>query len=137
MPKEYIGGSEHIRWANLGDENTKFFHAIATQVFRHNYITFLKSTDNLYVNDQDHKVAILWVSFKERIGTSVNTTHNFDISHLSMDNNLQDLDKPFCKEDIDDIIKHMPSDKSPSPYGFNAHFMEKCWHSQSLFLKFH
>lgn len=32
----------NIRWANLGDENTKFFHAIATQVFRQNYISFLK-----------------------------------------------------------------------------------------------
>ena len=49
----------NIRWANPGDENTKFFHAIATQVFRHNYITFLKTSDNFFVHEHDHKSAIL------------------------------------------------------------------------------
>ena len=55
----------NIRWANLGDENTKFFHAIATYVFRHNYITYLMTRDGKQVFDHDHKAAIYLGIFQE------------------------------------------------------------------------
>jgi hypothetical protein len=59
-----------IRWINLGDENSKFFHTIATQSYRKNYITSLKTDDNSYVTNHDHKAAIIWNSYKERLGVS-------------------------------------------------------------------
>ena len=113
----------NIRWANLGDENTKFFHAIATYVFRHNYITYLMTMDGQQVFDHDHKAAILWASFKDRIGTETICTQNFDISHLAMEEDLYDLDRPSSNDEIDDIINNMPNDKSPGPDGFNGLFM--------------
>ena len=85
----------NIRWANLGDENTKFFHAIATYVFRHNYITYLMTMDGQQVFEHDHKAAIIWESFKNRIGTVSTYSQNFDISHLAMEEDLHDLDRPF------------------------------------------
>lgn len=117
----------NIRCANLGDENTKFFHAIATQVFRNNYISFLRATDNFNVYEHDQKAAILWTSFKERIGMTDNTQQSFDISHLAKDCNLEDLERPFSTEEIDEVIINMPNDKSPGPDGFNGLFMKKCW----------
>jgi retron-type reverse transcriptase len=38
------------------------------------------------------------------------------------------LDSPFTKQEIDSIIKALPSDKSPGPDGFNTNFIKKCWH---------
>jgi len=37
------------------------------------------------------------------------------------------LEIPLTKEEIDDVIKHMPADKSPGPDGFNAKFLKVCW----------
>ena len=45
-----------------------------------------------------------------------------------MDSLPTDLDRPFSTEEIDDIVKQMPKDKSPGPDRYNGHFMRKCWH---------
>jgi hypothetical protein len=37
------------------------------------------------------------------------------------------LEEPFTDKEIDDIIKHMPNDKSPGPDGFNNEFFKNCW----------
>jgi hypothetical protein len=34
---------------------------------------------------------------------------------------------PFSKEEIYDIVKNLPSGKSPGPDGFNTYFIKKCW----------
>jgi hypothetical protein len=34
---------------------------------------------------------------------------------------------PFSTDEIDNIVKNMPSDKTPSLDGFNGHFMKTCW----------
>ena len=38
------------------------------------------------------------------------------------------MDSPFTKQVIDNIIKSLPSDRSPGPDGFNTNFVKKCWH---------
>ena len=35
---------------------------------------------------------------------------------------------PFTTEEIDEVVKHLPSDKSPRPDGFNTDFIKACWH---------
>ena len=35
---------------------------------------------------------------------------------------------PFSKEEIDNIVIHMPVDTAPGPDGFNGMFFKKCWH---------
>uniref|UniRef100_A0A0A9GJ13 Uncharacterized protein n=1 Tax=Arundo donax TaxID=35708 RepID=A0A0A9GJ13_ARUDO len=42
-------------------------------------------------------------------------------------NFLHNLDQPFTRDEIDQVIKEMPGDKAPGPYGFNAKFIKKCW----------
>ncbi|XP_073367712.1 uncharacterized protein [Aegilops tauschii subsp. strangulata] len=121
-----IGGN--IRWANLGDENTKKFHATATQVFRHNYISFIKSSDNIEVHEHEQKAAILWQSFKDRIGKIEDTVQLFDIQNMALQVIDDSKTNPFTTEEIDNVIKCMPNDKSPGPDGFNGLFMKKCWH---------
>ena len=40
---------------------------------------------------------------------------------------LDVLTKPFEKDEMDDIVMHMPTDKAPGPDGFNGMFIKKCW----------
>jgi len=52
----------------------------------------------------------------------------FDLQRLiSLYVDLEPLIVPFAKEEIDKIIKLLPSDKAPGPDGFNGMFMKKCW----------
>jgi hypothetical protein len=57
-----------IRWVKLGDENTKLFHSIASHNFRRNHISPLLLPDGSLVVEHEQKVAILWNSYKEKIG---------------------------------------------------------------------
>jgi hypothetical protein len=37
------------------------------------------------------------------------------------------LSVPFTHEEIDKVVAHMPSDKSPGPDGFSGLFLKVCW----------
>ena len=52
----------------------------------------------------------------------------FDLQSLiNTSDSLHDLDDPFMAEEIDEVVKHLPSDKSPGPDGFNTYFLKACW----------
>lgn len=38
-----------------------------------------------------------------------------------------DLVAPFTTEEVDGIVKRIPTDKAPGPDGFNGLFLKKCW----------
>jgi hypothetical protein len=59
-----------IKWAKLGDENTKKIHTVATKNYRRNLITHLKEPDDSLIFSHDHKAAIIWESYKNRLGIS-------------------------------------------------------------------
>jgi hypothetical protein len=48
-----------------------------------------------------------------------------DLLHIS--EALGCLDEPFSHEEIDEVIKRLPSDKSLGPDGFNTDFVKRCW----------
>jgi hypothetical protein len=126
--RKYWRKRANIRWAKLGDENTKFFHAVATRNYRHNYITSLMDEDGRIITKHHQKAAILWKAFKQRLGTTSSTNMMFDLNDLIPHNDLSSMDIPFTNEEIDDVIKHMPNDKVPGPDGFNGRFIKKYWH---------
>ncbi|XP_073360718.1 uncharacterized protein [Aegilops tauschii subsp. strangulata] len=73
-----------IRYIKVGGEKTKFFHAMATERHRRNSIASLKLPDGTLVTD-----------------------------HSQMEvEGLDILTKPFEKEEMDKIVKHMPVDKA-------------------------
>jgi hypothetical protein len=51
----------------------------------------------------------------------------FNIQDLTQTHDLQHIDVPFSKEDIDKVIKTLPADKAPGPDGFSGIFLKKCW----------
>jgi len=52
----------------------------------------------------------------------------FDLPALiNVNVDLNSLVAPFSREEIDLLIKQIPTDKAPGPDGFNGLFMKKCW----------
>ena len=87
-----------IRWVQFGDENSKFFQSIASSTFRRNHIAHLYLDDGSCISDHAQKAAILWTSFKARLGVSeVNDMHfNLDSLVSPVDSNLlANLDRLF------------------------------------------
>jgi hypothetical protein len=117
-----------IHWVKMSEDNTKFFHAMASQRMRRNAISVLKAADGRMVSDHDEMAGMLWSEYRERLGTSVPINMQFDLDRLiTRVSGLQELTTPFLKEEIDLVIMEMPSDRAPGPDGFNGMFLKKCW----------
>jgi hypothetical protein len=118
----------NIKWVKFGDESTKFFHANATIKHRRNLITSIVNDSDLEIFDHSLKADLLWSSYKDRFGTSDDLTMHFDLEQLLQSStDLGFLTEPFTHEEIDDVIKNLPHDKSPRPDGFNTDFVKRCW----------
>jgi hypothetical protein len=126
--KEYWRKRYTVRSSKLGDESTKFFHAVATKRFRFNTITSLDTLDGRLLSSHAEKAAHLWDEYKNILGSSVQPTMRFNLQELVQSHDLQSIAEPFSKEDIDKVISAMPNDKPPGPDGFNGLFLKKCWH---------
>lgn len=61
-----------ICWVKFGDENTAFFHWMVTMRYRNNNIAHFTLLDGTEILDHDGKATVLWNSFKEWLGTSIN-----------------------------------------------------------------
>ncbi|XP_071677274.1 uncharacterized protein [Lolium perenne] len=118
-----------IRWIKMGEDNTKFFHAKATERFRHNFISSLVASDGREIRDHDQMAGLLWASYKERMGSSEGISMQFDLSRiLNRVEGLDILSRPFEEKEMDDIVKNMPADRAPGPDGYSGLFLKKCWH---------
>jgi hypothetical protein len=53
---------------------------------------------------------------------------HFNLQQLIQQQDLQQIEAPFTKEAIDNVVKKMPSNKAPRLDGFNGLFTKKCWH---------
>jgi hypothetical protein len=71
---------------------------------------------------------MLFNAFKNILGTSQQTSMVFNLPSLIQPiGNLSELEHPFSCHEIDQIIKSLPSNKSPGLDGFNTDFVKKCW----------
>jgi hypothetical protein len=111
----------------FGNENTKLFHSIATQNFRRNHISHIQLSDGSLAMDHEQKAAIFWNAYKERRGQYEFEDILFDLSTLIHPVQMQNMDDTFSIEEIDGMVKDLPTDKSLGPDGFNGIFIKKCW----------
>jgi hypothetical protein len=117
-----------IHWIKQGEDNTKFFHAMATERFHRNTIALLHDASGNEVSDHESMAGLLWSDYKGRMGRSDGIQMQFDLSQLLQRvEGLDELTEPFSRKEIDDVIKAMPSDRAPGPDGFNGLFLKKCW----------
>jgi hypothetical protein len=120
-----------IKWVKLGNENTRFFHIKATINYWHNFISMLKNDDQAEICDHEGKAHILWESFKRRMGQSDNPSMHFNLQDffgMGMSQEMREsLEVPFTREEIVNVVKDMPNEKSPRLDGFNNEFIKSCW----------
>lgn len=118
-----------VRIIQFGDENTKFFHRMATARYRRNSIATLTQTDGTVVAYHAGKEKILFDTYKERLGKASTPQMKFALADIIKKvDGLEELTTPFTREEINGIIKDMPADRAPGPDGFNGLFLKKCWH---------
>lgn len=126
--KAYWKQRGKIRWVKEGDAGTKYFHAHATLTHRRNKITTLCDQNSNLLQNHEQKAELLWTSFKERLGTSEFSQISFNLPKLLQSSqNLEQLELPFLKEEIDEIVVNLPNDKSSGPDGFNNEFIKAFW----------
>jgi hypothetical protein len=110
----------------FGDECTKFFHAMATVSHRKNTITCLKDVNGHLVYDHEGKAALLLQEYRNRMGISLQPNMLFDSSSLvTLRVNLDSLVAPILQQEIDLIVKMIPTDKALGHDGFNGLFLKK------------
>jgi hypothetical protein len=114
-----------IIWTKFGDENTKFFHYMATERYRRNNISTLISDNGDIANTHAAKEEIIFQSFKQRLGSSDQPQMLLDLGSLIQPTpGLEELSSPFTKEEIDAVVSSLPIDKAPGPDGFNGQFLK-------------
>jgi hypothetical protein len=75
----------------------------------------------------------IWHSFKERLGINEYNEMLFDLSSPIQEHpNLNWLEEQFIINEIDEAVRMLPNEKSPSPDGLinefiKNDFIKKCW----------
>lgn len=100
-----------------------FFHAVATKRHRGNLTKELQNSEGLVICDHGAKEKVLWEDFKVRLGTSESRSALYTSMFIQRSDNLSILEGPFEQEEIDNVIKALPNNKSPGPDGFNNEFL--------------
>jgi mannosylglycoprotein endo-beta-mannosidase len=124
--KSYWKQRGRVKWVKYGDCSTKLFHAHATIRHRKSLIPSIEDDSGMVHSDHNSKADVLWLSFKDRLGTSDFMNMLFNISEFVQPvSDLDFLEAPFSPLEIDRIVQSFLSDKSPGPDGFNIDFFKK------------
>jgi hypothetical protein len=116
-----------VRWVTLGDENTSFFHTMATISHKKNFIISIRNTEGIYFTEHEQKANLLWEAYKQRLGCSEHTNMAYNLSSILTEHDLAHLDSEFSEQEIECVIKSLPNNHAPGPDGFNGFFAKKCW----------
>ena len=78
-------------------------------------------------SSHEDKASLLWTAYKDRLGKTEPHEMLFDLGTLLHPNpDLIVLEEPFSIEEIDEVVKDLPNNKSPGSDGFNSKFFKKC-----------
>jgi hypothetical protein len=81
-----------------GEDNTKFFHAMATERYRRNSIAMLQDGEGNEVTDHQLMAGMFYKEYKERMGHSKPISMQFELATiLKLVDGLEDLTRPFTK----------------------------------------
>ncbi|KAK2985871.1 hypothetical protein RJ640_009941 [Escallonia rubra] len=115
-------------WLKLGDENSRYFHMMASMKRRRNFISAIY-VDNSRVDDLD-TIKSKAVQFYQNL-----LTERFEhrplldgirFNSLSPEK-AANLESPFTEDEVWSAVKGCKADKAPGPDGFNFGFIHACW----------
>lgn len=117
------------RWLQLGDKNTKYFHAIANGRKNTNTIVTLQGEDGTPIPQQQVN-GFLFDHFQTLLGQQGSHNVPFDLTGRmgeNMTTQLAGLDEPITREEVWQAISHMPNGKSSGPDGLPVEFYKEFW----------
>lgn len=118
-------------WLNLGDSNSKFFHASMKVRQHRNRISCTGDSDgNEWHTPMD--IANCFVQHFTSILAPNQPKTEVSLRHLNLqrklnDSQAQSLCRAFTPKDVEEVVFSSNSDKAPGPDGFNANFFKTCW----------
>ncbi|KAM0847123.1 hypothetical protein ACQ4PT_055218 [Festuca glaucescens] len=116
-----------VKWLQMGDANTKFFHSRASHRRQKNRIQSLQSESGIATTPGELEETI-FLHLNAIMGTSVQCTERFDWAQLNLPRpDLSDLDDPFTLEELKRAVFDTPTDKAPGPDGFSGGFFRASW----------
>ena len=93
----------------------------------------MQTPDDRTVTEHYEKATLLWQTYKQRMGLSMNPNMHYELPNLvQRSDSLSHLSEPFTREEIDEAVKRMPTDKVPGPYGYNGMFIKNVGISLSM-----
>ena len=133
----------NLRVALEWDENSRFFHAVASGRRRQNTIACLE-IDGLVTSAHDAKSTILYNFYSDFLGRACSTEWRFNLLDLyrQMDVNSPALSATFSSSEITEALFAMDTRASPGPDGSGPSFYRKflpsiCLDVQQLFNDFY
>lgn len=116
-----------LTWIRKGDTNTRFFQLHANARRKKTFISSLHGQTGVVVRQED-KAKVVHEHFSRILGTPDSRTKALNWQELGyVHHNLDGLDAPFTQEEIENVVKTMPSEKAPGPDGFIGLFYKRCW----------
>ena len=118
-----------VKWLREGDNNTKYFHKIASGRKRRNCLVSIKDRDKRHVGQvaiSQHVINYFKTIFsgQPQWELKVDWTKIFPaLSGICFD----DLVKPFQEDEVFSAITNMNSSSAPGPDGFLAIFFKRGW----------
>ncbi|XP_039129000.1 uncharacterized protein LOC120265177 [Dioscorea cayenensis subsp. rotundata] len=118
-----------LQWLKEGDGNTNFFHAVANERNCQNLIPGI-SQDGRLVSDPRGIGRIFVSRFQQQFGSRRSSHFKVDfpkLLSLKQHVDLVDLDHPFSRDEIKEVVFSLGGDKAPRPDGFPIFFFKQSW----------
>lgn len=117
-------------WYKDGDQNTRFFHAWASQRRKNNYISNIKDEAGTSWTTQD-EIGDVFSSYFQSL-FSVSGSMGLDACLELVQPRVtqvmnEKLLKPFSPEEVDTTLSQMQPLKAPGPDGFSVCFYQQHW----------
>ncbi|KAH0704370.1 hypothetical protein KY285_018648 [Solanum tuberosum] len=132
LAEVYLQQQSKVTWLRLGDDNTRYFHAIIKHRRLKQATTRLKDDQGNWQTDPD-TIANIFVSYyKDLLGrkephrrkANKNLLKNGNV--LTIDHQINLL-APFPEKDVKTAMFSIDINKSPGPDGYGAGFFKSSW----------
>ncbi|CAN1806221.1 Transposon TX1 uncharacterized 149 kDa protein [Linum perenne] len=126
----YWAQRARVKWLELGDKNTSFFHASTVQRRRRNTIRRLMNEDGSWLDEQDEMMQHV-TDFYKNLFTEERRVVDYSVlqglPQTVGDTRRASLDRPINEWEIKNAVFQLGPTKSPGPDGFPGCFYREHW----------